>query len=187
MAILNMSRFWNIGASPSISTVFNQGLTPIPLETVIGRNEGTARWIETRLPACAHSWPDCRRVRAVGRVRSVDGTVIWVRGLAHLACIGDRVRLLRGTGEPLGGEVLRIREDLRACCPMPGSTASSQGDRVAVLGPPTLAPSDSWIGRVDRPLRRASRRPAACRRAQTARVPRRTAAGRTASGARDAA
>ncbi|NVK61756.1 MAG: flagellum-specific ATP synthase FliI, partial [Rhodobacteraceae bacterium] len=43
-------------------------------------------------------------VRAVGRVRSVDGTVIWVRGLAHVACIGDRLRLFRG-GDTLDGEV----------------------------------------------------------------------------------
>ena len=32
--ILKMSRFWNIGASPSIG--FNQGLTLIPLEIVCG-------------------------------------------------------------------------------------------------------------------------------------------------------
>ncbi|MGY9048811.1 MAG: flagellum-specific ATP synthase FliI, partial [Rhodobacterales bacterium] len=87
-------------------------------------------------------------VRAVGRVRSVDGTVIWVRGLAHLASIGDRVRLLRGSGDPLSGEVLRIREDLVGMLPDTGIDGVSQGDRVAVMGPPTLAPSDSWIGRV---------------------------------------
>ncbi len=87
-------------------------------------------------------------VRAVGRVRSVDGSVIWVRGLAHLASIGDRVRLLRTSGEPLGGEVLRIRDDLVGMLPDAGIDGVSQGDRVAVLGPPTLAPADSWIGRV---------------------------------------
>ncbi len=87
-------------------------------------------------------------VRAVGRVRSVDGTVIWVRGLAHLASIGDRVRLLRANGEPMSGEVLRIREDLVGMLPDFGIDGVSQGDRVAVLGPPTLAPCDSWIGRV---------------------------------------
>ena len=58
------------------------------------------------------------------------------------------MRLLRGTGEPLGGEVLRIREDLVGMLPDAGIDGVSQGDRVAVLGPPTLAPSDSWIGRV---------------------------------------
>ncbi|HBM61708.1 MAG TPA: flagellum-specific ATP synthase FliI [Citreicella sp.] len=86
-------------------------------------------------------------VRAVGRVRSVDGTVIWIRGLAHVACIGDRMRLYRASG-PLDGEVLRIREDLVAMLPDEGSEGVSQGDRVAVLGAPTLAPADGWIGRV---------------------------------------
>lgn len=87
-------------------------------------------------------------VRAVGRVLSVDGTVIWVRGLAHLASIGDRVRLLRRTGDSLSGEILRIREDLVGMLPDSGIEGVSQGDRVAVLGPPTLAPCDAWIGRV---------------------------------------
>ncbi|WP_417718793.1 FliI/YscN family ATPase [Salipiger sp.] len=86
-------------------------------------------------------------VHAVGRVRSVDGTVIWIRGLAHLACIGDRLRLYRADGI-LDGEVLRIREDLVAMLPDEGADGVSQGDRVALVGAPTLAPADSWIGRV---------------------------------------
>ncbi|MCR8549503.1 FliI/YscN family ATPase [Salipiger sp. P9] len=126
-------------------------------------------------------------VRAVGRVRSVDGTVIWVRGLAHVACIGDRMRLYRGE-EPLDGEVLRIREDLVAMLPDEGADGVSQGDRVAVMGAPTLAPSDGWIGRVidpyglpldEMPLSpgprrrpfRASPPPAAQRRGLGARLP----------------
>ncbi|CUH79725.1 FliI/YscN family ATPase [Tropicibacter naphthalenivorans] len=86
-------------------------------------------------------------VRAVGRVHSVDGTTIWVRGLSHSASIGDRLRLLRPEG-PLGGEVLRINDDLVAMLPDEAADGVSKGDRVAVLGPPTLAPCDSWIGRV---------------------------------------
>ncbi|MGR3377438.1 FliI/YscN family ATPase [Salipiger abyssi] len=126
-------------------------------------------------------------IRAVGRVRSVDGTVIWVRGLAHVACIGDRMRLYRGA-DPLDGEVLRIREDLVAMLPDEGADGVSQGDRVAVLGAPTLAPSDGWIGRVIDPYGlpldeiplspgarrrpfRASPPPAAQRRGLGARLP----------------
>ncbi|MBT52668.1 MAG: flagellum-specific ATP synthase FliI [Mameliella sp.] len=86
-------------------------------------------------------------VRAVGRVQSVDGTIIWVRGLAEHACIGDRLRLMHGSNV-LGGEVLRIRDDLVAMLPDEVPDGVSKGDRVAVLGPPTLAPCDSWIGRV---------------------------------------
>lgn len=86
-------------------------------------------------------------VRAVGRVQSVDGTTVWVSGLAESACIGDRLRLLRPDG-PLGGEVLRIRDDLVAMLPDEAVDGVAKGDRVAVLGAPTLAPCDSWIGRV---------------------------------------
>ncbi|WP_299936275.1 FliI/YscN family ATPase [uncultured Pelagimonas sp.] len=86
-------------------------------------------------------------VKAVGRVQAVDGTTIWVRGLAEDACIGDRLRLIRPDGE-LGGEAIRIRDDLVAMLPDEAADGVSKGDRVAVLGPPTLAPCDSWIGRV---------------------------------------
>lgn len=86
-------------------------------------------------------------VRSVGRVQSVDGTTIWVRGLAEAASIGDRLRLYQGS-HVLGGEVLRIRDDMIAMLPDEMADGVSKGDRVAVLGPPTLAPSDSWIGRV---------------------------------------
>ncbi|PYG29592.1 FliI/YscN family ATPase [Pelagimonas varians] len=86
-------------------------------------------------------------VRAVGRVQAVDGTTIWVRGLSDDACIGDRLRLIQPEGE-LGGEVLRIRDDLIAMLPDEPADGVSKGDRVAVLGAPTLAPCNSWIGRV---------------------------------------
>ena len=87
-------------------------------------------------------------VRAVGRVRSVDGAVIWVGGLTHGACIGDRLRLLRQRRGPLDGEVLRLTEDAVAMLPDDGFDGVSRGDRGMVLGPPTLAPWDGWIGRV---------------------------------------
>ncbi|MCA0995423.1 FliI/YscN family ATPase [Alloyangia pacifica] len=102
---------------------------------------------ESRIAALRARITQLEPVRAVGRVRSVEGTVIWIRGLAHLARIGDRLRLYRAGGF-LEGEVLRIREDLVAMLPDDGAEGVSQGDRVAVLGSPGLAPSDGWIGRV---------------------------------------
>ncbi|MBS0123663.1 FliI/YscN family ATPase [Thetidibacter halocola] len=93
-------------------------------------------------------------VRAVGRVQSVDGTTIWLRGLAHSACIGDRLRLIRQGGLPLEGEVLRIRDDLVAMLPDEPPEGVARDDRVAVLGAPTLAPCDAWIGRVIDPYGR---------------------------------
>lgn len=92
-------------------------------------------------------------VRAVGRVQSVDGVAIWVRGLADSASIGDRLRLYQGS-HVLGGEVLLIKDDLIAMLPDEVADGVSKGDRVAVMGPPTLAPSDNWIGRVIDPYGR---------------------------------
>ena len=86
-------------------------------------------------------------LRPVGRVDSVDGTIVWLRGLAHDSCIGDRLRLMRPEGA-LSGEVLRIKDDLVAMLPDEAVDGVAKGDRVAVLGPPRLAPCDSWIGRV---------------------------------------
>jgi flagellum-specific ATP synthase len=93
-------------------------------------------------------------VRAVGRVSSVDGTTIWIRGLSESACLGDRLRLMRHGAEELSGEVLRIRDDLVAMLPDDPPDGVARGDRVAVMGPPTLAPCDSWIGRVVDPYGR---------------------------------
>lgn len=92
-------------------------------------------------------------VSAVGRVTGVEGTVIWVGGLAHEACIGDRLALYM-EGRTLMGEVLRLRDDQIAMLPDEEPDGVSQGDRVSVLGPPTLAPCDSWIGRIIDPYGR---------------------------------
>ncbi|MCT4608176.1 MAG: FliI/YscN family ATPase [Pelagimonas sp.] len=86
-------------------------------------------------------------VRAVGRVHSVDGTAIWVRGLSENACIGDRLRLFR-PDEILEGEVLIIRDEFVAMLPDEAADGVSKGDRVALMGAPTLAPGDGWIGRI---------------------------------------
>lgn len=86
-------------------------------------------------------------VSAVGRVHAVDDGVIWVRGLAQGACIGDTLRLFRRSG-PLGGEVLRLRDDLVAMLPDGGAEGVAKGDRVAVVGQKPLYPSHAWIGRV---------------------------------------
>ncbi len=83
----------------------------------------------------------------VGRVHSVDGTILWVEGLSKVCAIGDRLRLFR-PGLELGGEVLRIRDEMVAMLPDDAIDGVAKGDRVALLGAPTLAPDDTWIGRI---------------------------------------
>lgn len=109
---------------------------------------------EDRVAALRARITGLQPVRAVGRVHSVDGTTVFVRSLADTACIGDRLRLMRHGGAVLEGEVLRISDDLVAMLPDEAPEGVARGDRVAVLGPPTLAPSDDWIGRVIDPYGR---------------------------------
>ncbi len=104
--------------------------------------------MQDRLEALRARIAQVEPVRAVGRVHEIDTTAIWLRGLSEVASLGDRLRLLRRSGEPLEGEVLRIRDDLVAMLPDDGPEGVARGDRVAVLGPPTLSPDDGWIGRV---------------------------------------
>lgn len=124
-------------------------------------------------------------VRAVGRVHSVDGLTIWVRGLSESACIGDRLRLF-ARDRVIDGEVLRLRDDLLAMLPDEPADGVARGDRVAVMGAPTLSPCDSWIGRVidphGRPLDGAPLSPGAVRRPFRASPP--PAAARRALGKR---
>ncbi|WP_116597642.1 FliI/YscN family ATPase [Primorskyibacter marinus] len=94
-------------------------------------------------------------VRAVGRVAEVEGALIWVRGIAGDARIGDRLSLFRRDNVPLGGEALMIRNAMVAMLPEGNVEGVTLEDRVAVLGRNTLAPSDEWIGRVIDPFGKA--------------------------------
>ena len=93
-------------------------------------------------------------VRAVGRVTTVDGTVAWVSGLASQTAIGDRLRLLKRSGQSTEGEAVRIRDRLVAMLPDSGLEGVSLDDRVAVLGALPLRPAPGWIGRVIDPFGR---------------------------------
>ena len=85
--------------------------------------------------------------RASGRVVGVDSAIVWIKGLSHLACIGDRLRLYSGD-ETITGEVLRIKDDQVAMLPDEGADGIALGNRVVLLGAPVISPADSWIGRI---------------------------------------
>ncbi len=108
---------------------------------------------DERVVALRTRMAQMQAVRAVGRVDSIDGATIWVRGLSREARIGDQLRLYR-PGLTLEGEVLRIRDGLVNMLPYDTPEGLALNDRVAVLGAPTLAPDDSWIGRVVDPYGR---------------------------------
>jgi len=79
----------------------------------------------------------------VGRISGVSGGTLQVQGLEGIAAQGDRVRV-----GSLGGEVLQLsREDVTV---LTDGTAEglALGDRVELCGPSTIAPDESWIGRI---------------------------------------
>ncbi|WP_102106659.1 FliI/YscN family ATPase [Oceaniglobus roseus] len=98
--------------------------------------------------------------RPVGRVSAIGAGRVTVEGLSGLAAMGDLVRI--GSGASVTrGEVLGLGRDSLTVLPDAPLDGLALGDRVALLGPATLAPDDSWIGRVidpygqpleDRPL-----------------------------------
>lgn len=89
-----------------------------------------------------------KAVRPLGRVTDVKSGVIRVGGLGHVARIGDAIRISRRDQPPLLGEVVQLQDGVTVVLPegMPDGVALQ--DRVTVGANATLAPDNSWIGRV---------------------------------------
>lgn len=100
--------------------------------------------------------------RPVGRVAGLSGGLVQVTGLSRDAALGDRVSLAGPRGA-LCGEVLALSPDALTVLPESPAEGVGIGDPVLHLGTETVAPDDSWIGRLidangaaldGRPLRR---------------------------------
>jgi len=89
-----------------------------------------------------------RAVRNVGRISAVEGGLLHVRGLGSSARLGDQLRVYLRGGSTIGGEVLQLGMDAIVMLPDAVADGISLGDRVALLDANTIAPSNSWIGRV---------------------------------------
>ena len=86
-------------------------------------------------------------VRPVGRVNSVSGGLIEISGVPD-ARIGQQIRLPRRGRAPLTGEIVRLENGSAHAMPDQVAEHVSIGDRVTILPAVSLAPSDSWKGRV---------------------------------------
>ena len=86
-------------------------------------------------------------VRPVGRVCSVSGGQIEISGVPD-ARIGQQIRLPRRGRAPLTGEIVRLENGSAHAMPDQVAEHVSIGDRVTILPAVSLAPSDSWKGRV---------------------------------------
>ncbi|PZX15069.1 flagellum-specific ATP synthase [Palleronia aestuarii] len=88
-----------------------------------------------------------RMSRPLGRVGAVEEGVVHVTGLAGTAAVGDLVRMGSGDAQ-MRGEIVGLRHDAAVVVPDGTPDGLKLGLPVAHLGAATLAPDDSWIGRV---------------------------------------
>lgn len=86
-------------------------------------------------------------VRSVGRVCQAGQGTISVDALGAHAAIGDLVTVGSGAAR-LRGEVVAISQELTLVLPDGPGEGIRIGDPVVLDGPPAIAPSESWIGRI---------------------------------------
>lgn len=87
-------------------------------------------------------------VRPVGRVAKVEGGVIHVSGLARDARIGDMLNVKRREAPCLAGEIVQISGDTVVMLSDDAQDGVALQDRVILMDPIRIAPSEHWIGRI---------------------------------------
>ncbi|PTX00400.1 FliI/YscN family ATPase [Pararhodobacter aggregans] len=89
-----------------------------------------------------------RPVRHYGQVGTMQAATLLVHGLSKRARLGDRVQIEDAQGRIIGGEILALSRDGAEVLPEEATEGLAIGDRVEHVGRNTIAPDDSWIGRV---------------------------------------
>lgn len=108
--------------------------------------------IRADLPALAAALSGLSATHAVGRLIAVETGLLHIGGMGAEARMGDRLRLIRRDGGYLDGEVLQLKSDRVIMLPDSFADGVSLNDRVILVGPSQLSPSDAWIGRVIDPF-----------------------------------
>lgn len=86
--------------------------------------------------------------RPAGRVDGISGGAIQIAGLQSHARIGDTLRIERGSGAPLFGEIMRIQDDMVDMLPDSAADGVAIGDRAVLEKTREFTPGDHWIGRL---------------------------------------
>ena len=94
-------------------------------------------------------------VHPVGRISTLGGGIVTVTGLSDCAALGDLVSLPDGHGQSMLGEVLTLSPSSITILPDGNAEGMQIGDHVILLGQNSIAPHDSWIGRVIDPFGQA--------------------------------
>lgn len=85
-----------------------------------------------------------KTARAVGKITSMGRDSVIVSGLDRVAALGDRVRF----GSDISGEVLNLEAGRARIMPEGPTDGLRLGATVSHLGPATISPHASWLGRV---------------------------------------
>lgn len=91
--------------------------------------------------------------RPIGRITELSHGILDVSGLSNEVALSDRVEI-HGADGVIGGEVLRLTRDRITVLSDAAIERLEIGDAVLVSGRATIAPDNSWIGRVIDPLGR---------------------------------
>ena len=92
-------------------------------------------------------------VKVGGEVRRVTTTHVDIAGLSYVARLGDCVRI-ESAPEPVLAQVMRIEAEMLVAQPFLDGARVKLGTRAWLMGPISLAPAASWLGRVIDPLGR---------------------------------
>ena len=90
-------------------------------------------------------------IRPIGRVRRISGDRLIIGGLGPDAVLGHEVTCLGAAG-PLHAEIVSLAEDSVEAMPYATLAGLGVNAEVTVRGAATIAPSDSWLGRVVDPF-----------------------------------
>ncbi len=96
-----------------------------------------------------------RSVHPVGRISALGSGIVTVTGLSDCAALGDLVSLPDGHGDAMLGEVLTLTPSCVTILPDGSAEGLQIGDHVVHLGQNSVAPHESWIGRVIDPFGKA--------------------------------
>lgn len=97
---------------------------------------------------------EIKEIQPIGRVSEVGAGRIEVSGLAHRAALGDRAIIQLQSGGKLGAEVLALANGLVTLLSDGAADGVALGDRVELLGQPSISPDNSWVGRIVDPFGR---------------------------------
>ncbi|MCL4675576.1 MAG: flagellum-specific ATP synthase FliI, partial [Pararhodobacter sp.] len=87
---------------------------------------------------------EVRTVRHFGRIAELHAATVLAQGLSLRARLGDRVQIATG----VGGEILSMTRDGAEILPDAPLDGLAIGHPVEHHGANTIAPDNSWIGRV---------------------------------------